>query len=163
MIEAGFSNNVNLTIPKHWLLGVAGFLWSGVGVLLCTRAIGWLAAFDATTRVSFGLSGIVLAIIMYAGGFHKVAQKNIQRICSLPARTSLFAFTAPMGYIMIGAMITLGVLLRNSEIPKEYLSIPYLAMGGALLTGSYKILERFWRVTVLKEPCISLIDQVNQR
>jgi hypothetical protein len=55
-----------------------------------------------------------------------------------------FAFTAWRGYIIMGGMVVLGLTLRNSSIPKIYLSVPYGAMGGMLLIGSTRFFRRFF-------------------
>jgi hypothetical protein len=44
---------------------------------------------------------------------------------------------------MIVLMIGLGTALRNSALPKVYLSIPYASMGGVLLLGSLSFYRNF--------------------
>jgi hypothetical protein len=51
---------------------------------------------------------------------------------------------------MIGLMVTIGVTLRNSSVPKEYLVIPYTFMGGMLLAGSQQFLRQFVRALQAK-------------
>jgi hypothetical protein len=140
-------------IPRQYLFVVAGLLWTAVGLLLCWRALGWLNT--ETLPVEFVLEsiGIFLAVAFYFLGFSKIARKNIARICKLPERASLFAFTAWKGYIIIGTMITAGIIFRNSSIPKDYLAVPYTAMGGALLLASGQFYYRFIRIVIRKEPC----------
>ena len=29
-------------VPKHWLIAIAGLVWSGAGGMLCRMAWGWL-------------------------------------------------------------------------------------------------------------------------
>jgi hypothetical protein len=89
------------------------------------------------------LAGIVLAAIGYFYLFFRVVQYNIKRIHALPVRACVFAFTAWRGYLMIGLMVTLGLTLRGSTIPKYYLSIPYTAMGVMLLIGSTRLFRHF--------------------
>jgi len=40
-------------------------------------------------------------------------------------------------YAIVAVMITGGVLLRHSAIPKPYLAIVYAAMGGGLFLSSF--------------------------
>jgi len=71
--------------------------------------------------------------------FSKLAQKNIRRIYELAPhkeKVCIFAFQAAFSYLLIIGMITLGILLRFSPIPREYLAIVYLAIGIGLLYAS---------------------------
>jgi hypothetical protein len=61
----------------------------------------------------------------------------------MPERANIFAFTAARGYVMIALMMTIGITLRNSSIPKYYLTIPYFAMGGILFIGSVQFYRQF--------------------
>jgi hypothetical protein len=40
-------------------------------------------------------------------------------------------------------MVTIGITLRNTSIPKYYLAVPYAVMGGILLIGSFSFYRRF--------------------
>jgi hypothetical protein len=130
-------------VPRHWLFAIAGIIWTAVGLLLCMRASMWLAPFRLGTDVALETISMLLAVVGYFYGFSKIVQKNIARIHTLPDRVCAFAFTAWRGYGMVGVMVTLGNALRNSSIPKYYLSIPYTVMGGMLLIGSYRLLSQF--------------------
>lgn len=130
-------------VPRHWLLAIAGIIWIAVGLLLCIRAIVWLAAFALSTLVALETIGLLLAIVGYVYGFSKIVQKNINRINRLPDMACAFAFAAWGGYVMVGFMVTVGIALRNSPIPKQYLAMPYTAMGAILLTGGVRLFRQF--------------------
>ncbi len=115
----------------------------GVGALLCWRAAVWIAGLGYGTESIIVSVGIGLAYIGYTKMFTNVVRRSIDRIETLPASVCAFAFTAWRGYLMMGGMIVLGLALRNSSIPKYYLSIPYAAMGLMLLTGSARFYHRF--------------------
>jgi len=66
----------------------------------------------------------------------RVAQRNIERIEAYADRGCLFAFQAWRSYLMIMVMMGLGFLLRHSALPREWLAVAYLAMGGGLLLAS---------------------------
>jgi len=134
----------NPRVPRRWLLVIAGFVWTIVGCMLCFRAVGWYGLFPLIPEFASAVFGCALAIAGYRLGFSKVAQKNIKRIHNLPERVCVFAFTAWKGYIMIGLMISIGITLRNSAIPKVYLAIPYTAMGGMLMLGSIQFYASFF-------------------
>ena len=134
-------------VPRERLFLVAGFLWTIVGMVLCARAAGWLSILPLSKELMFASTGLLLAIIGYRFGFSKVTQKNIDRIKQLPERAPLFAFIAPRGYIMIALMIATGILLRGSSLPREFLVVPYLAMGGVLILGSVRLYRTYYQVT----------------
>lgn len=140
-------------VPRHWLFVIAGCAWAMAGIVLCLRAYLWFSAFQANAEVIWAGIGIVLAVAFYIFLFSIVVRKNIARICTLPDHPCAFAFTAWRGYIIIGVMMTIGITLRNSSLPKEFLAPPYTAMGGALLFGSYKFFSQFYRMARLKQPC----------
>ena len=130
-------------VPRFWLLGIAGAIWTAAGTLLCLRGLVWLFADSLLLAVALELAGAALAVAFFSFGFTRIAQKNIHRIHGLPDRACVFAFTSWRGYLMIGGMMTLGITLRNSALPKEYLAVPYTAMGGALLLASARFFGRF--------------------
>ncbi len=134
-----------LIVHKKWLYLVAGIAWTMVGVMLCSRAIIWIDQFNSFIEIIIEANGMILATIGYIFVFSKIVKRNIKRIQTLPRQVSVFAFTPLRGYIMIGAMISLGILLRSLPFPKYYLSIPYTAMGGALLIGS---MQFYWQYSL---------------
>jgi hypothetical protein len=139
---------LNPAVPRHYLLAISGTLWILAGALLCIRATIWLNAFSLPAEVALELACIGIAVATYSFMFFKVVQKNIARISRLPDRACLFAFTSWRGYLMIGLMMTIGITLRNSSLPKYYLSIPYDAMGVVLLIGSLKFYRQFLSVAL---------------
>jgi hypothetical protein len=48
-------------------------------------------------------------------------------------------------------MVLFGFILRHSIIPKYYLSVPYTAIGGALLLSSFHYYVYLWRPAKRKE------------
>jgi hypothetical protein len=149
------SSSFKPAVPRHWLFGMASLFWLIAGGILCTRASIWLAADTIQKGVILEACGIITGLLFYIFLFIKVARKNIKRICALPERPCFFAFTAWKGYLMIGGMMTLGIMLRNSSLPREILIIPYLAMGGALILASFRFATMFWHTAVKKQPCSS--------
>ncbi|HAL56446.1 MAG TPA: hypothetical protein DCP63_08225 [Bacteroidetes bacterium] len=146
-------SGLNPTVPKQWLLAIAGSMWAGVGILLCTRAIIWLAGTNAPDAFMLGTLGIALAVLFYMTSFLKVADHNIRRICELGEQPSIFLFIAPKAYVMVGFMMALGFILRSSPIPRDYLAVPYAAMGGSLILGSLRLYRRLWLTAVHRKPC----------
>ena len=136
-------NRYNPAVPRHFLYAIAGLLWTLAGGLLCVRGAMWLGEFQLPVIASVEAAAILIAAAGYVFLFAGVVRKNITRIGRLPDRACIFAFTAPRGYIMIALMMTAGISLRSSSIPHYYLSLPYTAMGGVLLTGSIVFYREF--------------------
>jgi len=146
-------------VTKSWLIAIAGLMWTGVGLMLCRLAYNWLAVINRGMAASLGLLGVLLAVAAYHFGFSKIARKNIKRISLLVEKTCIFAFQTWKAYLIIGFMITLGIILRNSAIPKQYVAIIYTTIGGAILLSSFHYHGLLWKIVVQKNPDQSRISQ----
>jgi hypothetical protein len=56
---------LNPTVSRHWLLLLAGGMWSAVGIMLLWRASGWLLAMPPTLGITLGLLGVLFAFLSY--------------------------------------------------------------------------------------------------
>jgi len=142
-------------VSRFWLVSLAGLLWSAVGLMLCRFAYLWLTAVPWGGALFLGISGIVLALIVHRFGFSRIAAKNIDRIRQFSEKGCIFAFQAWKSYLIIVIMVALGLLLRHSPLPKQYLAVVYLAVGGALFLASFHYYALLWRVGVRGHPWIS--------
>ena len=135
---------------KPWLVTVAGIMWSGVGLMLCHLAYGWLLPVNLQQAVLLRLVGVVLALIIYRFGFRPLAEKNIQRIGGLVGgKICLFAFQEWKSYPLVVVMVAMGITLREySLIPKPYLAILYIGIGGGLFVSS---LHYYWNLRNYKD------------
>ena len=147
-----FYKRIKPAVSKYSLIALAGFIWSTVGVMLCSMAYYWLKEVDWPTALPLGLFGIILSLVAYRFGFYGIARKNIDRICLLPEKGCIFAFQAWKSYLIIVVMITFGIILRHSSIPKHYLAIVYTTIGGALLLSSLLYYRKLWQLIILKKP-----------
>ena len=86
----------------------------------------------------FALAGVAISLLVYAYGMSKIARKNLDRLNSMAGRKCIFGFLTWKSYANIGLMVTMGITLRHSAIPKDYLSLVYTSMGSSLLMGSYQ-------------------------
>lgn len=111
-------------------------MWSLVGLFLCRLAISWLIHGDVTSGFIFGGAGIIMAFLAYKTGLLKLAVRNKLRIDTYPDPAPFYAFMSPKSYLMIAIMVPLGYTLRHSTIPKDYLAVMYLGMGGSLFLAS---------------------------
>jgi hypothetical protein len=142
-----FWHKLTPATSKVWLYTLAGLMWSGVGVFLCSLTIKWLAPLKFAPKAWFLLGGIVLALCIYRFGFSHLADKNIQRIKSIPKpKVCLFAFQQWTSYPLIAVMISLGIFLRHySPIPKPWLALVYIGIGGSLLLASFHYYRKIWQ------------------
>jgi hypothetical protein len=145
-------DRLNPRVPKKWLLIIAGVMWSGVSILLLSYAITWLTHPFSLINLVFGLLGLGISVAANAYQFSKLARKNINRILQLNDKACVFSFQAWKGYLIIAVMVTGGILLRGSVIPKPYLAIVYAAIGGALLQASINYYVRFFQVLCINQP-----------
>ena len=123
-------------LPKIWLLLIAGLAWSSIGLFLNLTAFAWLQPLsNSNTPILIGI-GLLLALAIGILGFSLFAKKNIQRIQRLPEKACIFAFQEWTSYPLIAVMITMGILLRNSAIPKTLLAPMYIGIGGGLIIAS---------------------------
>lgn len=132
-------------VPRVWLFGIAGVMWSLVGLMLLRLAVEWLSVLDFTGALPYALSGTISAFIVYKFGFSRLAFKNINRLQLLPERPCVFAFQAWKSYLIIVFMVALGITLRHSPIPKKYLSVVYTTIGGALFMSSLHYYSTIFR------------------
>ena len=115
--------------------------------MLCNLAYGWLLPVGFPQVLWMTLVGVLLALAIFHFGFSKLAKKNIQRITAMAGdKICIFAFQEWTSYPLIVVMIGLGLSLRNLlPIPKPYLAILYIGIGGGLFLSSlyyYKPLLR---------------------
>jgi len=124
------------SVSRRWLLLIAGVMWTGVGIALCTVASNWLSHASWLAAVSMGSAGCILGIVAYRAGFLRIAKRNMQRIRMLDEPSWIMAFQSLRSYILMVIMIALGVGLRHSAIAREHLAIVYLTVGSGLFLAS---------------------------
>ncbi len=131
-------------LDKRWLHLLAGLMWTGVGIMLISLAAGWLAALSFAEALPFALAGTLLALTIYRWGFSRLAHKNIARIDTLAGdNVCLFAFQEWKSYPLILLMIGLGITLREyAPIPKPWLAVLYIGLGGGLFLSSLHYYRR---------------------
>lgn len=125
-------------VGQHTLMATAGFMWLAVSYMLCHYAIIWYENFTGHGLLLFILLGISSGLVIHHWGFLRIVNKNIFRIKALEERHCLFGFMPWKSYLLIAVMMTFGILLRNSAIPRIYLSVIYMGIGLALGLSSIR-------------------------
>jgi len=137
---------------KNWIIA-SGFLWFAIGASLLYKGLGFIAAatflpdsFCMRWQQVFGSpqqGGIVLIGVGMGVGLMKglfVLSKTVQRVTgrirglTLPIRVS--QVYAKSYWLVIGAMVGLGMSLRFLSIPLDVRGVIDVAIGSALLVGS---------------------------
>jgi len=125
-------------VNKPILMFLSGVMWFGVGIMLISFAIHWLITFGKGLAYLFAAIGFLAALIIHHFGFLKLADKNLGRISYLNDRPCVFSFMSWKSYLIVAIMVTMGITLRHSSIPKQYLSMLYIGIGLALLLSSIR-------------------------
>lgn len=136
---------LNPAVDKKYLILIAGLVWCGVGVMLITFAVSWLTHYTGHGTIIYYAAGFLAAMPIHHFGFLKLADKNINRLLPLENKRCLFSFITWKSYLIIIIMVSMGIGLRHSAIPKQYLSILYNAIGlGLFLSGI-----RYFRTAIM--------------
>ncbi len=138
-------------VRRRWLLLLAGGAWSAIGVLLCAFAYAWLSPVRHLLAAPLAGAGVAGSLAIYRFGFSRLALRNATRICALAEPVGILAFQEGRSYPLVGFMMGLGIALRSSPIPKPYLAVLYIGIGGGLLLSSLHYYGRVAR-TAAREP-----------
>jgi hypothetical protein len=126
-------------VTRRTLTLAAGIVWALVGLFLSARAVIWFSETHHLV-VILATMAIIVGFIKSRLVFARLVKRNIRRIHDLSPKKEkicVFAFQAYESYFIVIAMITVGILLRLSPIPREYLAAIYLAIGSALFFASF--------------------------
>ncbi len=132
-----FKDKFKPAVPKKLLLFFAGAMWCCVGIMLISMAVQWLYIYEGNPLL-FGVPGFIAGLIIHHFGFLKIVDKNLGRISQLPDKPCAFSFISWKSYLLIIIMITMGIIMRHSSIPKQYISVIYLGIGLALFLSSIR-------------------------
>lgn len=133
-------------VDKKILILLAGLMWCGVGVMLIRYAVSWLSAYSFKEQVIFYLVGFMIALPTHFFGFSKIANKNLRRLMPMEIRKCVFSFMTWKSYLIVLFMVSLGITLRHSSLPKQYLSIVYNGIGLALFLSGTKYLRSIFEI-----------------
>ena len=115
---------------------MAGLLWCGVGAMLLSYSVSWLISLPGKSQLIFGSAGFLAAMLIHHFGFLRLADKNLARLLPVTEKKCFFSFMTWKSYLIVPVMVSMGIFLRNSPLPKEYLSVIYTGIGlGLFLSG----------------------------
>ena len=134
------------SVDKRILILLAGLMWCGVGVMLVHYAVLWLSSCTGREQFFYYTAGFLAAMPIHHFGFLKIADKNLNRLLPLTEKQSLFSFMSGKSYLIVIIMISMGIALRHSSIPKRYLSILYNGIGLALFLSGIRYFRFFFKL-----------------
>lgn len=132
-------------VKNNLLLFIAGIVWECVGIMLLFLAFSWLSTTSTIEFSLYSAAGIILALFAHHFVFLKIVDKNLKRILQMNRKICFFSFIPWKSYLIIIVMVTMGILLRHSMIPKKDLAILYTGIGLALILSSVRYLRYFYR------------------
>jgi hypothetical protein len=127
------------------LLAISGAMWIGVGAMLLAFAVTWLRPAPLRLALPLAAGGFLAALAIHHFGFLRLVDRNLVRIAALGDGTCVFAFMAWKSYLMVAVMVTMGIMLRRSVIPKPYLAVLYTGIGLALALSSLRYMRHALR------------------
>jgi hypothetical protein len=128
---------LNPAVDKKYHILISGLMWCGVGIMLISFATGWIFNYNGTGKLVFASAGVLLALPIHFFGFSKLAGKNIVRLMLYTSPRCVFSFMTFKSWITVIIMMAMGIGLRHSQIPKQYLAVLYIAIGaGLFLSGT---------------------------
>ena len=134
------------SVDKRILVLLAGIMWCGVGIMLVSFAVSWLSTVSGKEQILFYTAGFLTAMPVHHFGFLKIADKNLNRLLPLTKKKCLFSFMTWKSYIIVLIMVSMGITLRHSSIPKRYLSILYNGIGLALFLSGIRYFRFFFKL-----------------
>ena len=141
----------NPAVDKKILVLLAGLMWCGVGVMLILFAVTWLSQFMGSGTLIFYFCGFLAAMPIHHFGFLKIADKNLNRLLPVKEKKCVFSFMTWRSYLIVLVMVSMGIALRHSAIPKQYLSILYNGIGLALFLSGIRYFRFFFVLLFNKE------------
>lgn len=120
-------------------LTAASVLWTCVGIGLGAAGVVWCLGSDH----ALGLVGLGLALGLAKAHWviRPVALRNLARIIQRGDGRCLGGFLSWKSWAFVGAMMSLGFVLRRSSLPESVLGVLYVAIGAALLVAALPL----WR------------------
>lgn len=142
------------------LITIAGLCWLSIGIFLLSiglklivqKAVSYemgglsshsLLAFFASFSGGFQQAGMVLiAVALFIGYFKsrfvlaKTVRRMVGRIRGLKEPAPVYQLYSPAFYVIIAAMMGLGMLMRVTGISADIRGLVDVAVGSALINGS---------------------------
>ncbi len=141
---------INPRVDRKILILISGLMWCGVGVMLMILAETWVNHYSGRGKYIYYITGFLIAMPVHYFGFLRLAKKNLSRLIPISGKKCVFSFITWKSYITLAIMIFMGIILRHSSIPKNYLSILYNGIGLGLFLSGIRYLRTVLKLNVDK-------------
>jgi len=131
-------------VKRRTHLLLAAMLWSGIGLMLLAKGsyrILQLTEYQLVIVVTAVTLGTIKSYLI----LDRSARKSVERILNFQDGTCLGAVYSVKTWLLVVAMMGMGVILRNSSLPLSLLCFIYFTIGWALLFSS-RLAWRTWGV-----------------
>ncbi len=129
-------------VSRQVHLFAAPFFWSFVGIMLMLRGWYWLGT---NSRLLLAAGAIALGTLKSFFMLDKVARRSLYRIQHFGEKTCLGAVYSWKSWLLVLAMIVIGVAVRHLFSPNPLLGLLYFAIGWGLLFSSRIGWLSLWR------------------
>ena len=119
--------------PQRVHILLAASLWTGIGIMLMTRGLHWLAG---SGRLWLALPAFFLGTLKSVLVLDRAARKSLNRILRLADGTCLGAVYSIKTWILVLLMMLSGYALRQSSLSHSLLGLLYVTIGWALFFSS---------------------------
>jgi hypothetical protein len=139
-------NKLKPGISKRYILLIAAFIWTMAGVMLFVRGAFYVLQFSNFKAIHF-LIAILFGIGFFWVLFKKISFKHIHRIKNIEIeKPCIFSFFNFKSYLIMGLMITMGIMLRKSgHVNKDILYTFYVGMGIPLLISAGRFYKAWFK------------------
>ncbi len=126
-------------VPKRVLLFIAAAVWTFAGSVLLYKGMK-LVLVNRNHLIGILSGSVVSGFLFYFLVFSRISFKHTRRIINLNnAYPCFFSFFNFKSYVLMGIMITSGIIMRLSGIvPLTYLSVLDLTMGIPLFLSAFR-------------------------
>jgi len=124
----------------------AALLWTVVGLGLTAAGLVWSFGSALPWSLLLAAAGVAAGTVKGRLVIRKMADWNTARIIARGDGHCLGGFLAPKTWLLIAVMMSSGILLRRSGVPRPILGVLYTAVGTGLLFGGWQ-LWKAWRET----------------
>lgn len=138
------------SVDKRILVLLAGIIWCFVGLILVRYSVSWLLHYSGREQTICYAAGFLTAMPVHHFGFLRIADKNLNRLLPLSEKRCLFSFMTWRSYLIVLIMVSMGIILRHSSLPKHYLSVLYTGIGLALFLSGIRYFRFFFKLILTK-------------
>jgi hypothetical protein len=124
-LKPGVSQRVHLLL--------AASLWTGIGIMLIVRGVGWLVG---SAWIWLIIPALALGTLKSLYILDRTAKRSLDRILRLADGTCLGAVYSFKTWMVVLLMMAAGYTLRHSTLPRSLLGTLYITIGWALLLSS---------------------------